>query len=138
MVSAEDLEDVLEILGISTFGSSDRLSYLPVGQWISGLKLAVRWAYDGLRDTAIFYLNQNQEFCSNPVQQILYGRDYGVEQWLIDGCSHFVLRSHGPREQEAIPLGMTTTIALYDMRESMSISGFNLKAAIKSTFEDYL
>lgn len=73
------------------------------------------WRFRKLRRDAIEELTNLEH---NPVKQILLGREYRVERWLIDGYKDLVQREAGLTETEKKDLGDAATIKIYEGREA--------------------
>lgn len=83
-----------------------------VATWKSTLKLSTMWEVTALRDLAIKNLNK-----LDAIEMILFGTEYRVSHWFINGCYRLIVRKTGPTEKECDLLGINTAVQIYGLRE---------------------
>ncbi|KAF9531496.1 hypothetical protein CPB83DRAFT_891851 [Crepidotus variabilis] len=142
LVSADDLDAVLEVFGLGISDHADDLINLSASKWFAALKLANLWQYEGLRRGALSYLRNKDEFQDDTINRIFYGIDVWDKSWVIEGCNYLVERAVRADSPVANQLGTTmygVMIALYDVRGNLLINtGINLDANIKAILDIFV
>jgi len=82
--------------------------------WSSVLKLATMWGFGELREEALEELGRVE---MEPTDKIILGRNYKVENFLVDGYMELVARDDMLTSEEKIKLGYETSVLLYEKRE---------------------
>jgi hypothetical protein len=83
-------------------------------EWESALKLSTVWGMTEIRDLAIGKLADDLGF----VDKILLGQEYGVAEWLLDGCKGIAEREKSLTGSEIRLLGPETAAKLWEARET--------------------
>ena len=83
-------------------------------EWISILKLATLWIFKGLRAGAVSRLTG---MMTDPIEEVLLGRQYSVPQWLRSGYGTLVNRSVILSLEEARLLNFQTAFLVCQARE---------------------
>ncbi|KAJ7250472.1 hypothetical protein B0H12DRAFT_1234360 [Mycena haematopus] len=92
---------------------------LSKNEWISVLKLSTQWYFLSARNFAIRQLDSRSDMGS--VERILLARQYDIAAWLREGYDDLVNRKHGISVEEAVKIGLETTVRLYQAGEGTVI-----------------
>jgi hypothetical protein len=98
---------------------------MAVREWTSVLKLSTLWRFGELRREAIEELTKL--LVDSPAEQVALGREYRVEDLMVEGYKELIQRDSGLTQKEKEKLGASTTIKIYEAREATFRTGNGAK-----------
>ncbi|KZP25198.1 hypothetical protein FIBSPDRAFT_673074, partial [Athelia psychrophila] len=109
-ISTRDLDLFLSILYPSSFGL---FSASTVDEWSRILRLADKWSFESIRALAITQLAP----IASPIDKIVLGRRYGVNEWLPDAYETVCVRPAALTLDEGRRLGVDDVIRINAIRQ---------------------
>jgi hypothetical protein len=106
-----------------------------VGEWIDVLELASKWALAAIREIAI----ENLGGLATPVDKVVLGRHYGIEQWLGDAFFDLCTRSETLSLPELRRMDLEDVARVIQVREmthqsSFQYGGVQIRELVAQTF----
>ena len=87
---------------------------LDKNEWLSVLKLATMWGYQGLRKRSVEKLD---ELKLDNIERLLMGRQFHVSAWLVKSYEALARRDETLTEEEGGLVGVSTVCQLAKLRE---------------------
>lgn len=87
---------------------------LDKNEWLSVLKLATMWGYQGLRKRSVEKLG---ELKLDHIERLLIGRRFHVSAWLVRSYEALARRGEGLTEEECGLVGLGTVCQIAKLRE---------------------
>ncbi|KAF7973682.1 hypothetical protein HWV62_14674 [Athelia sp. TMB] len=112
-ISHTEFDQFLSILYPTDYGV---FSATTVKDWSSILRLSDLWAFLSIRSLAIKHLTS----ITSPIDKIVIGRRYAVNEWLIAAYGHVCRRPEPLNEEEGMKLGMRDVIRITSVRQEFS------------------
>lgn len=104
-------------------------SYADQLVWVSALKLATLWEFNGIREGLIWQLSSRKLSIS---EKILLAMQYKVSNWLLEAYKELVVQPEVPSEDMFIALGYHTVHRIIKLREQSYSEAFQMTRSKKS------
>ncbi|KIL60114.1 hypothetical protein M378DRAFT_168517 [Amanita muscaria Koide BX008] len=88
--------------------------------WISVLRLASKWGFEGLRSRAISKIEQTLD---SPIDMVTLGRQYGIPAFLLPGYAILCQSTVPLSDEEGLRLGAEDVLKIYRIRHELIGSG---------------
>ncbi|TFY83755.1 hypothetical protein EWM64_g253 [Hericium alpestre] len=111
-VKRSEFEALLSVLYPSDFHESELKT---VEEWASVLRLATLWSFSSIRKLPITRL----EPIASPVDKIVFGRTYTVDDWLVPGFDALCQREQPLSKEEGHRLGIDDAMLVASLREGV-------------------
>ncbi|KAJ3532440.1 hypothetical protein NMY22_g7746 [Coprinellus aureogranulatus] len=116
------------VLGCSAYGRP----FLLKEEWLSVLKLSTMWFFRHFRKMAIENLGADLD----TMEKILFGTEYHVSSWLVEGYRELIVRPAHPTIEEGEKIGFPTVMTLWGIRDSHKAFGFPAVRTADSVIEE--
>ncbi|KAK0212365.1 hypothetical protein DFS33DRAFT_1492124 [Desarmillaria ectypa] len=112
-VKGADFENLLKVMVHAGRQSAPKLSH---NEWLSALKLATMWGMTTVRRMAINEITQLNSMTD--VDQVIFGREHAVVDWVISGYQALTKRKTVISMQDASRLSLSTCLKVWQVQVS--------------------